>query len=360
MDRKASVDAVVRALRRVNLQGTVFGQSVAIRLGLSDSDVEALETLVDTGASTAGRLAELMGLTTGAVTRLIDRLEQSGYVRRVPDPADRRRVIVEVVPEKVEAVQSMLASLGSAGSDEIGRYTEAQLELIGDFLTRMADVTRAEASRLRETAEPTPGEPTSGQHAAPLGGLTEARLLMRSGASELTLRADPGLSDLYQAHFEGAVPKVRVRDGTVSIQYRGFFDWRKRSADIALNARIPWTVEILGGASRLTGELEGLDLRGLYVTGGASTLALSLGRPTRRVPIRVIGGAGTVRLQRPPNVPITVHLVGGFGRVDLDGTRTGAKGGDTTLETPGAAAATDRFELEIIGGSGKVSVEQRP
>ena len=93
-------NSVLRSLRRVNLQGSLFGQTVAIRFGLTESDIEALEVLLDSGSATAGRLSELMGLTTGAVTRVIDRLEQAGYVRRVPDPADRRRVIVEIVTEQ--------------------------------------------------------------------------------------------------------------------------------------------------------------------------------------------------------------------------------------------------------------------
>jgi DNA-binding MarR family transcriptional regulator len=101
--KRDSIDAVLRSLRRVNLQGSFFGQTVAVRFGLSESDIETLEALIDMGATTAGRLAELTGLTSGAVTRVIDRLEQSGFVRRVPDSADRRRVIVEVVPEKVAA-----------------------------------------------------------------------------------------------------------------------------------------------------------------------------------------------------------------------------------------------------------------
>src|SRR3954470_9146725 len=77
MDRN-QIDSVIRSLRRVNRQGSFFGQTVAIRFGLSESDVEALELLLDTGAATAGRLSELMGLSTGAVTRVIDRLEQAG------------------------------------------------------------------------------------------------------------------------------------------------------------------------------------------------------------------------------------------------------------------------------------------
>ena len=56
MDRRQGVDGVVRALRRVNFQGSIFGQSVAIRLGLSESDIDALELLIDTGAATAGKL----------------------------------------------------------------------------------------------------------------------------------------------------------------------------------------------------------------------------------------------------------------------------------------------------------------
>ena len=90
-----------------------------------------------------------MGLTTGAVTRVIDRLEQAGYVRRKTDPSDRRRVVVEVVPERVATVQSLLESLERASAEEIDRYSPEQLAVINDFLTRMADLTQTEATRLR-------------------------------------------------------------------------------------------------------------------------------------------------------------------------------------------------------------------
>lgn len=360
MERKQNVDAVIRALRRVNLQGTVLGQSIAIRLGLSDSDVEALEALVDSGAATAGRLAELMGLTTGAVTRLIDRLEQSGYVRRVPDPADRRRVIVEVVPEKVATIQSVLSSLGRAGSDEIARYTDAQLDLIGDFLTRMADITRAEAGRLR-TSGIEPGEPLESVHAAPVGGVTEARLLFRSGASELTLSSSREFADLYRAHFGGTVPKVSVRDGTVSIQYRGGlpFDWRKRTADITLNAGLPWTVDIQGGASTLTGDLRDVDVRSMDLMGGASNLELSLGQPRGLVPIRVVGGIGTLRVDRPHGAAIQLRVVGGIGKAEIDGQHVGGKGGKSLIESRGAGSSANRFTIEVVGGAGRAEVDQR-
>src|SRR5260370_41702752 len=90
---RENVDSVLRALRRVNIQGSFFGQTVAIRFGLSESDIETLEALIEMGASTAGRLSELTGLTSGAVTRGLDRLEQAGSLRPGPAPADRRPVV---------------------------------------------------------------------------------------------------------------------------------------------------------------------------------------------------------------------------------------------------------------------------
>ncbi|MGD0248333.1 MAG: MarR family transcriptional regulator, partial [Candidatus Limnocylindrales bacterium] len=93
--RAELVDAVLRASRKGSAQAALFSQAVADRLGLAGSDVECLDILEQEGRLTVGRLAELTGLTTGSATRMVDRLEQAGYVRRVPDPADRRRVLVE-------------------------------------------------------------------------------------------------------------------------------------------------------------------------------------------------------------------------------------------------------------------------
>ena len=81
--------------RRISSRRTAYGAVVAERLGLAPADVEVLTALGVEGAMTVGRIGELTGLTTGATTRMVDRLEQGGFVRRVADPADRRRVIVE-------------------------------------------------------------------------------------------------------------------------------------------------------------------------------------------------------------------------------------------------------------------------
>ena len=234
------IDSVIRSLRRVNLQGSFFGQTVAIRFGLSESDVEALEVLIDTGAATAGRLSELMGLSSGAVTRVIDRLEQAGYVRRVPDPADRRRVVVELVPDKMAAVEATMARFGDKSASEMERYSDAELAVINDFLTRMAEVTRDEANAMRDTPDREVGSavrvrrPDRRPEPRPPACSGRARTSCWSGD-----RRD--FDDLYRAKFDGPVPQVRLRDGIVSIQYKGRlqWDWRDRRADVAPQHRRP-------------------------------------------------------------------------------------------------------------------------
>src|SRR5712672_4038437 len=87
------------ALRRSSAQGVIFGQTVAGRLGISSSDLECLDFLNLEGRVTAGRLAEVTGLTTGAITGVVDRLEKAGLVRRERDDHDRRKVFIATVPE---------------------------------------------------------------------------------------------------------------------------------------------------------------------------------------------------------------------------------------------------------------------
>ena len=359
-----NVSSVLRALRRVNLQGSFFGQTVAIRFGLSESDIETLEQLIDMGATTAGKLSEITGLTSGAVTRVIDRLEQAGFVRRVPDPADRRRVIVEAVPDKVAQVQSTLNRVGAKSADEIGRYTDAQLALITDFLTRMEQITRDEAETLRDNPADTgssPGDaPAASEHRAALGGLKAAKLHVRSGLSALRLRPGRDPLDLYHAAFEGATPQVRLRDGRVLVQYRGLpFDWRKRVATFGLNPSIPWSFEIVGGIQTIEADLREFDVRRFEVTGGMERVQLELGAARGETAVRLVGGARTIRIERPRDVPVRVTSQGGAGSFLLDGTRVGKQGGQAVLESPGWSRSRNRYQVEVVGGTQSIEVVAR-
>ena len=135
------------------------------------------------------------------------------------------------------------------------------------------------------------------------------------------------------------------------------FDWRKRVATIGLNTTIPWGVEVVGGVSRIEADLREVDIRRFDLTGGTERVQLEFGRPIGELPVRIVGGARTIRLERPAGTPLRLRLQGGTNSVVLDGYAHGKKGGDITVDGRGWAEATDKISLEIVGGS--KSIERR-
>lgn len=370
--RTELLDAVLGATRKLTGQGILFSQAVADRLGLAVTDAEALEQLATLGRSTAGQIAELTGLTTGAATRMIDRLEQSGFVRRAADAADRRRVMVEPVLDRVRDVEVQYAALRAATRSAIERYSDEELGLIRDYLDRALEAGRAETARLTE-APTSPGPDSSS--IAPLGGTTRGRLVFISGAPNLTVRGDPTLAELYRAKFSGPIPKVRVRDGTVTVRYGRFswFEWRGRIAgqmidaaahwrddrgDIALNTSVPWTIEVRGGVSRVTADLRDLELSGFEVAGGVSRIDLNLPVPLAIAWVRIGGGANDVAVHRPAGVACRLRLQGGANKVTFDGQAI-RKGGEIELETKDFGRGGPGYEIELSGGANRLTVDRR-
>ena len=370
--RAELLNAVLAATRKMTGQGILFSQAVADRLGLAVTDAEALEQLATLGRATAGQIAELTGLTTGAATRLIDRLEQSGFVRRATDPVDRRRVIVEPILERVREVEIQYAALRAATRTAIERYSEHDLGLINDYLDRALEAGRAETARL--TGAPTTPGPDSSS-VAPLGGTTSGRLVFISGAPNLTLRGDRNIPELYRAKFSGPIPKVRVRDGTVTVRYGRFswFEWRGKIAgqmidasahwrddrgDLALNASVPWTIEIRGGVSRVTADLRDLDLAAFVVAGGVGRIDLTLPSPRAMVRVQFSGGANDVAVHRPAGVACRMRLHGGANRVTFDGQAV-RKGGEIEFETKDFANGGPGYEIALSGGANRLTVDTR-
>jgi DNA-binding MarR family transcriptional regulator len=149
-------DALVRAGRSVGNASAMLNHAVAERLGLDPTAWECATLLFEHGPVTAGRLAELTGLTSGAVTGLVDRLEAAGYVRRERDPDDRRRVIVTLVPAAFAGVMPLFEPMLAEMHASHARYTEDQLAAIVECLQDAADVLRRHALRLRADAESRP------------------------------------------------------------------------------------------------------------------------------------------------------------------------------------------------------------
>jgi len=133
--RAALLTELEHAVRRSSAQGVIFGQTVANVAGISGSDLECLDFLILGGRVTAGRLAEVTGLTTGAITGVVDRLEKAGLVRRERDETDRRKVFISVVPEKAMKIGQLYVPMQQAMEKVFGAYSDEELRLLLRFAT---------------------------------------------------------------------------------------------------------------------------------------------------------------------------------------------------------------------------------
>ena len=130
----------------------MFHQAVADMLGLYITDHKCLDLIYRFGAMPAGRIAELTGLTTGAVTGIIDRLEKAGYVRRANDPNDRRRTIVE--PTRNKRLERKFELIFNPLRDRMHKlmssYSDSQLTFLFDVLTKCLEQSHEELMKLRQ------------------------------------------------------------------------------------------------------------------------------------------------------------------------------------------------------------------
>ncbi len=149
--REEVIQAIIQKRREMSTETIMFHQNVADVLGLHITDHKCLDLIQQYGAMPAGRIAELTGLTTGAVTGIIDRLEKAGYVRRANDPKDRRRTIVEPVKNKKweRKIEAIFIPFHERMHTLLSSYSESQLAFLLDILTKTIEMTREESKRLR-------------------------------------------------------------------------------------------------------------------------------------------------------------------------------------------------------------------
>lgn len=140
--RTRLIAALTAAMREVSGQGVLFSQAAAERLGVNSTDLECMGYLAD-GPMTAGGLAQATGLTTGAITGVVDRLERAGYARRERDPEDRRKVLVQLTPLAAERAQPIFAPMERASIGVLETYDDAQLAFLLTFLHRMREMGAA-------------------------------------------------------------------------------------------------------------------------------------------------------------------------------------------------------------------------
>lgn len=157
IDREKLIGELNVEIRRYQNAQDAFDDAASQRLGINRTDQRCLDILDLNGQMTAGRLAAESGLSTGAVTTLLDRLEQKGYVRRVRDTVDRRRVLVELTEEARERAAEIWGPIAEEASDGWANVSDAQLLFLRDFLIGSQEFLARHLERIK--AEPAARRP---------------------------------------------------------------------------------------------------------------------------------------------------------------------------------------------------------
>ncbi len=150
MGNVAQTRQLLKAMRTLSTQQIMLHQAVADRLNLNITDYKCMDFIVRFGPMTAGKLAELSGLTTGAITGAIDRLEKAGHARRVDNPKDRRSVIVELTWDEKNRrpYEETFLPLEREMKKMTASYTNKELALFTELVCKEAKLLHEETVRL--------------------------------------------------------------------------------------------------------------------------------------------------------------------------------------------------------------------
>lgn len=137
------IEELSQAIQQAGTLTVLHTNAVANRVGLSATEFESMDLINRCQPISAGKLAFKCGLTTGAITGIIDRLERAGFVRRRHDPRDRRRVLLEPIAdtEKLQRIHELYQPISEAFEELANQYTEEQLQFLVDIHDKMNTIT---------------------------------------------------------------------------------------------------------------------------------------------------------------------------------------------------------------------------
>ncbi|WAL66460.1 MarR family transcriptional regulator [Amycolatopsis cynarae] len=153
--RDEVIARLTELMRGASTYRLLMHQVIADRLGLIMTDLKCLDAARDEPRLTPGRLAEITGLSTSATTAALDRLERRGFVRRIRDEHDRRRVFVESTGQHEAETARLFSPLVTATTAILDNYTDEQLALITDFLEQL-NAVNAQLTRQQKESRPRP------------------------------------------------------------------------------------------------------------------------------------------------------------------------------------------------------------
>jgi DNA-binding MarR family transcriptional regulator len=137
-----------------------FDGAAAAVLGINRTDLRCLEVLFQLETALPSQLGARLGLSTGSVTAMLDRLEVKGFTMRAPDPMDRRKVVVRLTPQAVQQVwEEIYAPMVADGHRAVAHYTGRERAIVSDFMIRAREVYERHLLRLRRSLAGRQGEP---------------------------------------------------------------------------------------------------------------------------------------------------------------------------------------------------------
>ncbi len=160
--REALVQQASSEIRSYQTAVDRFDEVAVGLLGINRTDGRCLDILEQRGPMTAGELARATGLTTGAMTTLLDRMERMGYLRRVAHPTDRRRVVVELTEKMRRRIGEIYSPVGQEGAELLACLSDRQLELIANVMRTARELLERHTERVENLPKKAAGPRKAG------------------------------------------------------------------------------------------------------------------------------------------------------------------------------------------------------
>lgn len=348
--------------RKASTYNLLLHQLIAEHLNLNPTDHKILDLMQSAGPEpqmTAGRLAEISGLSSGAITGVLDRLEKGRFIRRERDPKDRRSVIIRFLPDRFSELEAVFAPLARASAELWNDYTPSEQALIYDYFMRTFDLVENEIARLKNSGPVVPQPISESDWVAPRGDAMSGILEFTNGTSRLRVSGGSD-SELARASFDGDAPKLEHVGERVRVRYPrsllALLKAKPKRGEIRLCTAIPWEITINGGASDVECVVSELLLQSFKLRGGADRLHLILSAPSTHVPVEITGGAARLSVTRSPTTAVRVRVAGGATKVELDSLRLDSVGGELRWESPGLSEAQPFYDIHIQGGCAQLKL----
>jgi DNA-binding MarR family transcriptional regulator len=139
---------LMTAVRKLTRSSLMLQYAIAEKMKLNATDAECIDFLMEMGPSTAGELAKVTRLTTGAITNVIDRLEKAGFVKRENDPKDRRKIIVSFIPKKIERSKRYYDAMAADVYELLSGYNESKLISILQYSDSLTAIFQKHAEKI--------------------------------------------------------------------------------------------------------------------------------------------------------------------------------------------------------------------